>query len=264
MAEIAKHLPFLRRFARALSGSRSLGDAFVSATLNALIEGRVPYDPAELGRLPLYRAFFQVWHTLDLEDTLLDQLDGQGVDRRLQSLVPMSRVVFLLARMEGFGVGEIARIIARPTTDVARLLSEAERALGDQLRTRVLIIEDEWLIAADLSRIVEDCGHKVVGIASRRQTAVSQAMILKPGLILADIQLDERVGGLRAVEEIQESAEVPVVFVTGHSDRILTGQGAEPTYVVGKPYLEATLKAVISQALFFRTVAAAPQDLRQV
>lgn len=262
MGQIAKHVPYLRRFARALSGSRPLGDAFVSETLKALIDGRVGLIEG-VGRLPLYRAFFQIWQRLDLHDTLIGGSDEMGVDRRLQALVPISRLVFLLARMEGFEPSDIAVICDRRPEEIERLLLEAERALDAQLRTRVLIIEDEWLIASDLTRIVEECGHQVVGIAARRDTAVAQAKILKPGLILADVQLDETVGGIRAVEEILDFAAVPVVFVTGHSDRLLTGTGLEPTYVVGKPYVEATLKAVISQALFFRSVEEAPRDLNQ-
>ncbi|WP_181700270.1 response regulator [Chthonobacter albigriseus] len=262
MGRIASHVPYLRRFARALSGSRHLGDAFVSETLKALIEGRASLEGSPDARAALFRAFFSTWRSLDIHDTIASAGDpGFGVDRRLQALGPLNRLVFLLSFMEGFNESEIAWITDRRRDDIRALIEAAERAIDHQLETRVLIIEDEWLIAADVKRVVEDMGHIVVGVASRRETAVAQAKILRPGLILSDIQLDDDMAGINAVEEILEAFSVPVVFVTGHSDRLLTGSGLEPTYVVGKPFDDATLRAVISQALFFEAATSAPVNV---
>lgn len=262
MGRIATHVPYLRRFARALSGSRHLGDAFVSETLKALIDGRAALEQDRDSRLALYRAFFSIWRSLDVHDTIASGPDPRfGVDRRLQALGPFDRLVFLLSFMEGFTERDIAWITNKPRDEVRHLIETAEQAIDHQLETRVLIIEDEWLVAADVKRIVEDMGHVVVGVAARRDTAIAQAKILRPGLILSDIQLDEERGGIDAVDEILEAFTVPVVFVTGHSDRLLTGHGPEPTYVVGKPFEESTLKAVISQALFFESASCVPNTV---
>ncbi|MGC1271339.1 MAG: response regulator, partial [Croceibacterium sp.] len=60
-AEVAAHIPFLRRYARALTGSQQTGDAFVKATLEAALADRELADSLRGGRVPLYRAFTKVW-----------------------------------------------------------------------------------------------------------------------------------------------------------------------------------------------------------
>ncbi len=258
MGSIARHVPYLRRFARALTGSRTLGDTFVSETLKALIDGRARMDRAADPRVALYSAFFQVWTVISGEVASAPGIGGHVIDRRLQALVPVNRLVFLLATMEGFDVPDMAAITGMRADDIRRSVADAEAALDRQFDARVLIIEDDWFIASDLKRIVESMGHVVVGMATRRDTAIAQARILRPSLILSDVQLDRQAGGIEAVIEIQKAFAVPVVFVTGYSDRLLTGDGPEPTYVVGKPYDEEALKALISQALFFEAAAPVP------
>ncbi|MCX7899971.1 MAG: response regulator, partial [Methylocystis sp.] len=72
-----------------------------------------------------------------------------------------------------------------------------------------------------------------------------------PGLILADIQLADGSSGLEAVDEILGAFSVPVIFVTAYPERFLTGAPPEPAFLVAKPFSVDSLKAVISQALFF-------------
>ena len=74
---------------------------------------------------------------------------------------------------------------------------------------------------------------------------------LRPGLVLADIQLADGSSGLDAVNEFLQIVNVPVIFVTAFPERLLTGTKPEPTFLVSKPFKGDALKAVISQALFF-------------
>jgi CheY-like chemotaxis protein len=250
---IGRHVPHLRRFARALSGSRQLGDAFVGATLRALLDDGTPLAAPYGLRLALYKTFFETWRR---QVALPPPQDGgctHPVDRRLQALVPLNRVMFLLSSMEGFDEEEVAVITDTNPVLVQAMVEEAEQALSRELETRVLIIEDEWFIAADLTRIVESMGHTVVGQATRRDTAIAQASILKPGLILADIRLGRDNAGIEAVGEILKAAPVPVVFVTGYPERLLTGREPEPTYLVAKPFSDQAVKAMVAQALFFES-----------
>jgi CheY-like chemotaxis protein len=73
----------------------------------------------------------------------------------------------------------------------------------------------------------------------------------KPGLVLADIQLADGSSGLDAVNEMLKSFSVPVVFITAYPERLLTGERPEPAFLITKPFQPETVKAVISQALFF-------------
>jgi len=118
---------------------------------------------------------------------------------------------------------------------------------------RILIIEDEPIIAMDLEALVEGLGHRVVGIARTRTEAVTAARRTGPGLILADIQLADGSSGLDAVNDILGDFDVPVIFITAYPERLLTGARPEPAFLITKPFRPETLKAIISQALFFRT-----------
>ena len=69
--------------------------------------------------------------------------------------------------------------------------------------------------------------------------------------MLADIQLADGSSGLDAVDDILAIDDVPVIFITAYPERLLTGDRPEPTYLITKPFHEATVRAAISQALFF-------------
>ena len=137
-------------------------------------------------------------------------------------------------------------------------MEEAGRELAAEIATDVLIIEDESFIAMDLESLVENAGHRVIGVARTHTAAVTLAKAKRPGLILADIQLADGSSGLDAVNELVNSFEVPVIFITAYPERFLTGERPEPAYLIAKPYQPATVAAVIGQALFFERNARRP------
>ncbi|MGB8528559.1 MAG: response regulator, partial [Rhodoplanes sp.] len=98
--------------------------------------------------------------------------------------------------------------------------------------------------------------HRVIGIARTHTEAVAIAKKKRPGLILADIQLADGSSGLDAVNELLDTFEVPVIFITAYPERFLTGQRPEPAFLIAKPFQPATVSAVVSQALFFERNAA--------
>jgi len=93
----------------------------------------------------------------------------------------------------------------------------------------------------------------VVGTATTRDDAVRLARARRPGVVLADIQLGDGSSGIDAAADIQRSMDVPVIFVTAYPERLLTGAGGEPTYLVTKPFDPDILKVTISQALIAQT-----------
>ena len=142
------------------------------------------------------------------------------------------------------------------------LIERAGLEISEQIRTTVLIIEDEPLIALDIQTLVEQLGHDVTTTARTHAEAVRAALKRRPGLILADIQLADGSSELEAVNEILGTQEIPVIFITAFPERFLTGQAPEPAFLITKPFSADSVKAVISQALFFdrksqRTVAKA-------
>ncbi|MGE3866372.1 MAG: response regulator [Hyphomonadaceae bacterium] len=241
----ASLLPYLRRYARALTGSQMAGDAAVAAALGLLQRP----EGAPLASMPrkiaLYRAFHQATPSAE------HQSGAGGVDARLGRLAPRSRQAYLLTGMEGLSLKAAAQVLGVSEADAANLLHEAEIAIDAGLKTKVLIIEDEAVIAADIEQTVRELGHEVSGICPSAALAVESAQTIPPGLVLADIQLAGQASGLDAANAIQQTVDAPVIFVTAFPERLLTGSRPEPTYLVMKPFVPTTLKAMIAQALFF-------------
>jgi len=257
--QFASHLPYLRRFARALSGSQSAGDAQVTAVLEALVAdpslcktaGRGAGDSA---RVIIYHTFLTILGSLEpgAEGPALPAGGREAAAlRNLEAMTPRARQAFLLKAMEGFSLDEVAAILDTDPIGASRLVDLAGREIADQLATDVLIIEDEPLIALDLASLVKSLGHRVIGKARTYREAVRAALTASPGLVLADIHLADGSSGIDAVNEILASAAVPVVFITAYPERLLTGERPEPAFLINKPYEIETVTAVISQALFF-------------
>jgi DNA-directed RNA polymerase specialized sigma24 family protein len=262
-ASIAANLPYLRRFARALTGSQASGDAYAIATLEAIAEDAGKPAGSLDPKLYLYQTFLKIWGSVPINQRTEDQPDNpamRAADRSLEALTPLPRVVFLLRSLEGFTTPEIAAIMQRSEPEIQQLLDVAGQQLASQLRTEVLIIEDEPIIALDLEALVVDLGHSVLRIARTRQEAVDSIASHAPGLVLADIQLADGSSGLDAVNEILAVCDVPVVFITAYPERLLTGDRPEPTFLITKPFRTDTVKAIISQALFFDRRASLAAD----
>jgi DNA-directed RNA polymerase specialized sigma24 family protein len=249
---IAPHIPYLRRFARALAGTQAAGDAYVAATLEVLIEDPSLFDQSIDPRVALYRTFLGLWNSVGV-NLKTDSPAGPAspLDRKLEQITPLPRQAFLLSAVEGFSSEEAALILGVDSAKIDELIDAAGREIAAQVATDVLIIEDEPMIAMDLESIVEGLGHRVTSIARTHAEAVKAVSKATPGLVLADIQLADGSSGLDAVNEMLGSFEVPVIFITAYPDRLLTGERPEPAFLITKPYQPDTVKAIVSQALFF-------------
>jgi DNA-directed RNA polymerase specialized sigma24 family protein len=258
--EIAPHLPYLRRFARSLCGSQKSGDAYVGATLEALIADLDSFPADTAPKVGLYRLFMASWASIPLNVASDSDPEAEptAAQRNVSQLTPRSRQAFLLRTVEGFSRDEVAEILGVAPDEVDRLIAEAGREIAQRVATDVLIIEDEGLIAQDIRFICEDLGHRVIGIARTHGEAIRLAAEKSPGLILADVQLADGTSGLNAVNELLTRFDVPVIFITAYPERLLTGDRPEPAFLISKPYREETVKATISQALFFEKRAGQP------
>jgi len=252
---VAQFLPFLRRYARALTGNQDSGDAYVAATLDALIADPSTINDAASARVGLFRLFTKLWNSISVNGMAQkgDALrPGEG---RLANLTPLPRQAFLLVALEGFSEQDAAQVLGVDISALRALVEESGRELAAEIATDVLIIEDETVIAMELEALVESLGHRVLGVARTHAEAVTLARRKKPGLILADIQLADGSSGLAAVNEMLRAFEVPVIFITAYPERFLTGERPEPAFLIAKPFQPATVSAIASQALFFERSA---------
>jgi DNA-directed RNA polymerase specialized sigma24 family protein/CheY-like chemotaxis protein len=248
---VAQHLPYLRRYARALSGNQASGDAYVAATLEALVQEPKVLGTSASTRIALYRLFTKIWNSVTLNGKPAVGGTGQPVERHLAQIAPMPRQAFLLVALEGLSEDDAAKVLDIDVPALRELVEQSGRELASEIATDVLIIEDETFIALDLEGLVEGLGHHVLGVARTHKEAVDLAKIKRPGLILADIQLADGSSGLDAVNEMLRSFEVPVIFITAYPERFLTGERPEPAFLIAKPFQPSTVSAVLSQALFF-------------
>ncbi len=252
--DIAPHLPLLRRYARALTGSQSSGDAYVVATLEAIVADPTTLRSTHGARAALYGAFHVIWESAHLEVGVSAEEATNAeaaTQKRLRAIAPAARQALLLTALENFSLSEAAAVMNVAPEALSALRDEAIEEIRRQTRADVLIIEDEPIIAADLEGIVEALGHNVVDIADTRNAAVAIAMDKQPSLVLADIQLADGSSGIDAVSDILAAFSVPVIFITAYPDRLLTGDRPEPTFLITKPFRNESVEAAIGQALFF-------------
>jgi Response regulator containing CheY-like receiver, AAA-type ATPase, and DNA-binding domains len=249
-AALIRSLPYARRFARALVGGQRAGDALVAQALREVLgpvtasdgqqDDRAAAAAEELAvdataRIALYRAIGRL-----VPDA--PEADGEG-------LSTLGRKLLLLTSLEELGIEQAAVATDLDPDRAAQEVERARETLRSRATERVLIIEDEPIIAMDIQALVEGCGHTVVGIAASEDEAVAIAEAEKPGLVLADINLGAGGDGTAAVARILERHHTPVIFVTAYPERLLTGEAVEPAFVITKPFDPTTLGIATYQAV---------------
>lgn len=254
---IAPELPSLRRYARALTGSQTSGDALTAATLEAILADPTTLERSDIPRISLFGAFSTIWRSA--AETQSDQETSALEAKAQEHLVnvdPRVREALLLFSLEDFSPSAIGAIMGVSADEAATLAEAGIAAIRDETRSRVMIIEDEPIIAMDLQGIIEELGHECVGIADTRTTAAALASETQPDLVLADIQLADGSSGIDAVRDLLAERSMPVIFITAYPERLLTGTRPEPTFLIAKPFKRSQVEASVSQALFFGTTEA--------
>ena len=115
----------------------------------------------------------------------------------------------------------------------------------------VLIVEDENIIARDLSRIMEKFGYEVVDIVSSGEEVITRAIELEPSLILMDIKLNGKMSGIEAAEEIKKIIDIPIIYITAYADAesIQKAKLTDPFAYIVKPFDEKLLHTSIEIAV---------------
>ncbi len=252
---IAAELPYLRRYTRALTGSQARGDNYTVATLEAILKDRSPFENEDSAKVNLFKCFHSIWTSSGQQ--LSDPEDGMlgRAQALLSKLTANSREALLLRTIEEFTLTDIAKIMDTNVEDVRGLIKAANEELANNVRGKVMIIEDEPIIAADLTAIVSGLGHNVTGIARTHKEAVALGKKMDADLILADIQLADNSSGIEAVNELLQMMDVPIIFITAFPERLLKGDRPEPAFLISKPFHEAQVQSAVSQAMFFASTA---------
>ncbi len=253
---VADLLPFLRRYARALTGSQKTGDRYAAMTLESLLVDRTIFDEASSPKVALFATFHRIWASLG-EPV---QNDETGLTEKamshLENLTANTREALLLHTIEEFTVSEVAQIMDVDASEVEHLLAIALGEMEKSVTGDILVIEDEAIIALHIKQVVTELGHNVTGVARKHTDAVKLAAKKRPDLILSDIQLADGSSGVDAVNDIlAEHGNIPVIFITAFPERLLTGERPEPAFLISKPYTEEQVRSAVSQAMFFASSA---------
>jgi DNA-directed RNA polymerase specialized sigma24 family protein len=256
---IGPHLPALRRYARALTGTQSSGDAYVAATLETILIEPTIMPEGENDRAKLFSLLSRIVSSLPVSMSRSAGTITPGAETSfdLSGVPPLGRQALLLATVEGFSVEETAEILEAEATTIQSLLDAAFADIAAQTETGIMIIEDEPLIALDLAHMVNGMGHRVTGIARTQAEAETLWHDSRPGLVLADVRLADGSSGIDAVNAILARTNIPVIFITAYPERLLTGERPEPAFLVSKPFNPEQVKVLINQALLFTPQARA-------
>lgn len=175
-------MPFLWRYARAITGSQNLGDAAVRETLEALLEAPDEWDQTVPVKTELFKTFHQIWNS-----DFITPLVSRGKSGVFAEFPIARRQCLILSCVEGFQATDVAKILGIAEADVSAHVSAAQSAIKDAMQARVLIIVDEPIIALHIKQIVENLGHEVISVVRTRTEAVAKARDERPELVLADV-----------------------------------------------------------------------------
>ena len=212
---LAETLPFLRRYARAATGSQTTGDALVRATLEAALEDKATLDQISASQVGLFRAFSAMWSSVDPQADASPSALSQLSVSQLARVPSFARQALLLNQLEEFSLAQTAEILNVSETEAGDLVNEALDDISREAPARVLIIEDEPLIASHLEDIVRQSGHEIVGNATTASEARALYEAHRPTMVLSDVQLADGSSGIDAVDAILRIETVPVIFITG-------------------------------------------------
>jgi DNA-binding NarL/FixJ family response regulator len=130
---------------------------------------------------------------------------------------------------------------------------------------KILIIEDEFIIAEDIRTSLEVNGHSVISICGNGEDALKVACDLKPDILLADVVLEGKMNGIETAAKILDSLHIPVIYITAHSD-LTTLEKAAKTLPYGyllKPFGDRELIAALELAFHKQNIEIAIQKNQQ-
>lgn len=115
----------------------------------------------------------------------------------------------------------------------------------------VLIVEDEAVVAWSIQEALEKQGYQVIGVVASGEAAVQQAIAARPGMVIMDIRIPGAMDGIDAAYQIQEQLDIPVVFLTAHTDEatVERAMAISPFGYLVKPFFPEQLQTAVDLAL---------------
>jgi CheY-like chemotaxis protein/DNA-directed RNA polymerase specialized sigma24 family protein len=250
---VLAQIPYLRRFARALTGDVVVGDALVADVIEEMLSGpQIDVRPDERGRIRpmLLRAVVTARGPKGAERKP-GAVPAHPLEQALDQLAEPERRAFLLVTLEALAVLDASFVLDIPEPELRAALSRARDVLGDSLGANILIVEDDAVIARDLAETVSGMGHRVCGIAATPEEAMDTTADDVPTLALIDLHLAHGTNGKQTAQRLRgRHAGLPVIFVTAYAEELERDRGFALDPVIRKPFTRDQIETAISQAVF--------------
>ncbi len=247
------HLPFLRRYARALTGTSGRGDDLVARTLEWYLDTEGARD---LTRAALYRRLNEFQDGVTVPPSVAPY---HPVESALMTLEETDRRLYLLVNLEDLPVSDAATVLGLPPDEAMERLTRARDRVRARLTATILIVEDDAIIAYDLAETVRGMGHVVCGNATTMEESLALAVEHRPTLALLDIRLADGDNGLEVARELRARRFLPVIFVTAFPDDLAKNGLEHLGPVIPKPFTRDQIEQAITRAVFMPH----PEDARE-
>lgn len=235
-----RQLALLRRYFRAVTADQQAGDRMVAGLAPRLLLG-------EDTMVGLLAAATRAWRWLH-ETNRAPPFSARMITEVLSPSLSLERQAGVMVDVFGLTTDEAARVLDRDAGEVARLLARGRELRDRPIGGRVLIVDDDPLIARHLMHIASERGANEVASAGSYDEAVGLAAEQRFDLALCDYDLGRGRTGLDVVRTLAAEDDTVCIFVTAYPDEVLSGADNEPSFVITKPFRDEVVAAALSYA----------------
>ena len=248
--QLQDQLPYLRRYARALTGTTDRGDDLVTRCVEVAMMAPTRFGLSEPSRVPLYALLNLLF---DEGEDNRPAPSPHPIERALSRLPEEQRRVYLLVALENLPLTDVAQVMHVTPVEAAQLLGQARDGVREALTQRVLVVEDNPILALEIGTLVTDMGHVVCGTAANEREALELAEAERPTLALLDVRLADGDNGIAVARALRQQKALRTIFVTAFDDELLERDARHLGQVVRKPFTADAVKAAIARAVFMPT-----------